>query len=84
MPMRSGMVSDRPGYHKNHILNIPVSSPRIGGEQRFLKIRNNCIPVTRKKVMVHKTFTRPTASCESLRRSPKRSCMSHMNSGNLF
>ena len=69
MPMRSGMVSDHPGYHKNHILNIPVSSPRIGGEQRFLKIRNNCIPVTRKKVMVHKTFTGPTTRFENVRRN---------------
>ena len=69
MPMRSGMVSDRPGYHKNHILNIPVSSPRIGGEQRFLKIRNNFIPVTRKKVMVHKTFTGPITRCENVRRN---------------
>ena len=49
--MRSGLIADHPGDHKNHVLKVSEESEidLLRGERRFLKTRNNCFPVTRIK-----------------------------------
>ena len=37
VPMRSGMIADRPGYHENYVLKVSEESQiaLLGGERRF-------------------------------------------------